>query len=228
MTPNYYAVIPADVRYAKIPDGAKLLYGEITALSNKEGYCWASNKHFAELYGVGKNTISAWVTHLTKLGVIKVQVFDRNSRHIYINNKGGDTEKSVGGYRKIVRGDTEKSVHNNKENNKENIDSIESPFLIVKDEDIKKPKVRKESDPAWGLYMRCVALLSKDADFEVVTSAWDLTAVKKALAQFNDEKHVMYLVEELIADGTAQDKGFSLSKMLSASALNKYKYENNV
>ena len=30
-TPNYYAIIPANVRYADLKPNAKLLYGEITA-----------------------------------------------------------------------------------------------------------------------------------------------------------------------------------------------------
>ena len=42
--PNYYAIIPAEIRYdKKLTPNSKLLYGEITALANKEGYCWAGN-----------------------------------------------------------------------------------------------------------------------------------------------------------------------------------------
>ena len=48
--PTYYAIIPADVRYSKnIVPQAKLLYGEITALTNKKGWCWATNKYFFTL-----------------------------------------------------------------------------------------------------------------------------------------------------------------------------------
>ena len=38
--PAYHAVIPADVRYdARLKASAKLLYGELTALCDREGYC---------------------------------------------------------------------------------------------------------------------------------------------------------------------------------------------
>ena len=72
--PNYYAIIPAEVRYSNLKPNAKLLYGEITALSNKTGYCFASNNYFAELYNVNKNTISRWISDLKRLGFITIQI----------------------------------------------------------------------------------------------------------------------------------------------------------
>ena len=92
MNKGYYAVIPANVRYDKnIPANAKLLYGEITALANDKGYCWASNSYFAELYEVSKETISRWISKLEKSGYVNVQIIYKENtkeiieRRIYIN-----------------------------------------------------------------------------------------------------------------------------------------------
>jgi uncharacterized phage protein (TIGR02220 family) len=71
MQKSYYAIIPANVRYDKeLINGAKLLYGEITALCNEKGYCWASNSYFSELYGVSKVTISKWINQLSEKGYV--------------------------------------------------------------------------------------------------------------------------------------------------------------
>jgi len=88
---NYYAIIPANVRYDKtLTANAKLLYGEITALTNDKGYCWASNGYFAELYEVSKETISRWISILEKNGYVNTQIIYRDNskeileRRIYI------------------------------------------------------------------------------------------------------------------------------------------------
>jgi DNA-binding transcriptional ArsR family regulator len=78
--PNYYAIIPANVRYSTLKPNAKLLYGEITALSNKVGYCFANNTYFADLYGVSKNTVSRWLSDLKKLGFINI-IIERDSNN---------------------------------------------------------------------------------------------------------------------------------------------------
>ena len=58
------------------------MYGEITALSNKEGYCFASNRYFANLYGVSQSTISRWISHLAELNSIKVEVIRNEKKEI--------------------------------------------------------------------------------------------------------------------------------------------------
>ena len=69
---SYYAIIPANVRYDKdLSANAKLLYGEITALCNEKGYCFASNAYFAKLYNVEDRTVRRWISCLVKKGYIK-------------------------------------------------------------------------------------------------------------------------------------------------------------
>ena len=70
--PSYYAILTADVRYSKLlKPNEKLLFAEITALTNMNGQCFATNKYFAGLYDVSVETVSRWVSHLEKLGFIK-------------------------------------------------------------------------------------------------------------------------------------------------------------
>lgn len=90
MNPGYYAVIPSEVRYDKeLQPNAKLLYGEITALTQQEGYCWAGNDYFAELYDVSTETISRWISALKKRGYIEVELLKKegNKRRIAIDKK---------------------------------------------------------------------------------------------------------------------------------------------
>ena len=48
---SHYIIIPAIVRYDnRLPNGAKLLFGDICALTNKFGYCFATNGYFAEVF----------------------------------------------------------------------------------------------------------------------------------------------------------------------------------
>ena len=71
--PSYYAVIPADVRYDEdLPANAKLLYGEIAALVNANGFCYASNAFFASVYKMSERTISGLLGKLQEQKYIEI------------------------------------------------------------------------------------------------------------------------------------------------------------
>ena len=123
--PSYYAIIPADIRYNEaLSANAKLLYGEITALCNKEGYCWASNQYFAKLYNVHKDTISKWVSELVQQEFVYFTVLENNYRQIFLaEHRQKDLpyrQKRLGGTAKTPRGDRQKRLHNNTVNNTNN------------------------------------------------------------------------------------------------------------
>lgn len=73
--PSYYSILTANVRYDKeLKANEKLLFSEITALSNRNGYCHANNNYFANLYNVSKTSISNWINHLKERGYLKVEM----------------------------------------------------------------------------------------------------------------------------------------------------------
>ena len=82
--PNYYAVIPAKVRYSKkLTPNAKLLYAEITALCNMNGRCNASTKYFCKLYEVSRSSIQNWLKLLEDNNfIIRDVKYKQGSREI--------------------------------------------------------------------------------------------------------------------------------------------------
>ncbi len=135
--PNYYANIPANVRYdSDLTANAKLLYGEITALCNDKGFCWATNEYFANLYGVSKTSISKWISSLIK----KEYIF---SETIY---KEG-TKEILNRYLSIVKDPIEEKLNRGiEEKLKENNTSINNTSINKKEiykERFKKPTLEE-------------------------------------------------------------------------------------
>ena len=80
---NYYAIIPANVRYdTNLKPNEKLLYGEITALSNQKGFCYAQNQYFAKLFKVSNETVSRWISHLYELGYVNLEIVRNDNKEI--------------------------------------------------------------------------------------------------------------------------------------------------
>ena len=82
--PSYYSILTADVRYdEKLNASEKLLFSEITALSNKHGYCTAGNGYFSKLYNVSDRSVTRWIKHLKELGYLKyVPIYKKDSKEV--------------------------------------------------------------------------------------------------------------------------------------------------
>lgn len=91
---SYYVIIPAYIRYNKeLKFAERLMYGEITALSNKEGYCFATNKYFANLYKCTNRGIQNAISKLQEDGYIHVVIEDNYQREIYLASPMGYEKK---------------------------------------------------------------------------------------------------------------------------------------
>jgi predicted transcriptional regulator len=75
----------ADVRYdSRLSSTAKVLMVEISALTNKEGYAWATNQYFAETFNISKSQVSRIVRQLAECGYINVYLNPGGDRYITI------------------------------------------------------------------------------------------------------------------------------------------------
>lgn len=85
---NWDSLLPAAVRYdSRLKGDAKVLYSEILLLSNKAGYCYATDQHLAALFDIGPRTITRHIAELKKYGYIKIETKRQGKRiterHIY-------------------------------------------------------------------------------------------------------------------------------------------------
>lgn len=179
--PNYYAIIPANVRYSDITPNAKLLYGEITCLCNKEGYCYATNDYFSKLYNVSKISISKWIKELKDNNFIKTEIiYKEGSKEIlnrYIRIVKDPIKEKFNTPIKEKFKDNNTSINNTRYNIKENIKektNIDLSFIENKEfldlvnkwllyrKDIKKPYKSNESIKQF--YYKLIKLSNNDID----------------------------------------------------------------
>lgn len=92
--PGYTALLPPRVRYDKeLPASAKLLYAEISAMSDVTGFCWASNRYLGALMGLSKRSVSDLVAKLQDQDYIQILVIKSEAgaveeRRIYVTDTG--------------------------------------------------------------------------------------------------------------------------------------------
>jgi len=155
-----------------------LLYGRISGLCHKEGYCWAGNAYLAKQCKAKPRTIQMQIKHLVKAGHLHFRMTHKNTRRcLSLPECGteGHTQKTVGGHtQKTVGGHTQKTV----------------PHYSIKS--IKKKKececgCRHPRTPArgkqnFGLVKPSVPNTGVDGD--TIVESWNQMAGSKSLARW--------------------------------------------
>ena len=150
--PNYFAIIPAFIRYNEnLTMFEKILYWEITALTNKEWFCFASNSYFSNLYKMHTVSISRAINNLEKNWFIKIEIDEKwwNQRKIFVNTNQDPINKNVDTYWQKNQDPINKNVkHNNiniinKKNNNKSKDLLLQKKEILNFFDLSEEKQKE-------------------------------------------------------------------------------------
>lgn len=129
--PNYWAVLPAQVRYdANLPPNAKLLYAEISALTNEAGYCYASNAYFEGLFSLSERTVIRLIRELETAGYVRIEDGGggKEIRKMYAGlNPLSPPDKNVSAPLTFLSVPPDKNVTHNKINNNINNNPPKAP-----------------------------------------------------------------------------------------------------
>ncbi len=129
----FIATIPYHVQSDDhLPDAAKIFFGQITGLSVKCGYIWATNEQFAKMKKTSEKNIERWLMILEERGFIR-----RETSNVHV--KGDDGKWNWQKKRRIFITDAFKEKVNKSEGFEppKNEESIEPP---KNEESIEPPK----------------------------------------------------------------------------------------
>ena len=133
MNTTYYTILPAEIRFDKrLLPYERLLFSDILALSNKKGYCYATNAYFAKIYGVSVVSVSTWISNLIKYGYISrsyeykanTKMIERRKLYIkedFMTYKSGLNDPLKADFKQGIKGDFKDNNINMNNINKNNI-----------------------------------------------------------------------------------------------------------
>ena len=85
--PSFFAILPATVRYDKrLKPIERIIFAEITCLSNKHGYATASNSYFQKVFDISKTTASRYISRLVKFNYVR-SVIERGENKQIISRR---------------------------------------------------------------------------------------------------------------------------------------------
>ena len=173
--PNYYGIIPANVRYHKdLTSLEKFLYCEFTALSNVNGYSNARNEYFAKLYNKDKATISRAISHLEELEFIKIE-YDRQGARV--------VKRRI--YPLDIKNTNDKIVNGTETTNDKNVTREQEKLLLTID------KIVKENNSSYEDIIKLIIVSFKKERKEKK----DFDIQLQLLAEFGFDKIVASAIE---------------------------------
>ena len=197
--PNYYSILTAEVRYDSLLTWfERIMYAELSALANKTGECWASNKWFSDVFKQSTRTITRAITRLSERGYIKVS-FEYEGKQIskrIVKIALPMDKKVMGSIDKNVDNPIDKNVRdNNTSNNNTSIN------IYVRDEEDfqrfwdKLQGRKKNKNDAKRAYLQI--------DAEI--SAEELASKFNQLLNTREEKYVPYPQKWLKNEGWLEE-----------------------
>ena len=207
---GYYAIIPATVLFnEKIKANEKLLYAIITVLSNKEGYCYASNSYLGRLLNSQPHTISKWVSHLKELGFVCIDIIKNDKgeiiqRRIYPNDTPYTINRTYPYSTNGTEGMSQKGQYNNIIENNINNNKIDRLFnyIIDKEKEIPEEFINVE-------YNEIIVALKR---YEMFYSKESIKYMSKD--NLNKIKDITYIIALIV-----KNKLFHLSNKVSRDKL---------
>ena len=201
---SLYSVIPARVRDDhSLRPNAKLLYGELSALAQAEGYCWASNAYLAEQLGVAAKTVEGLLKQLKDRGHIQLEV-ERSEetnevlrRRIWICGPPGSSVPPPLDFKETSPqncGDPPLKIEDRiiQDNNTSNIPPYNPP---KGDEKRRRKKRRPKAVPEWqpDRFEGFWSAYPRDEDRAKAVEQWDLIPQDQELvAQYASEEELLH------------------------------------
>lgn len=122
---SYYMNIPATVWNTDLNSKAILMYGHITVLANKEGFCYANNKYFERVLSISTSSLNRYMNQLESMGLIRRELIYKPGtmevaqRRIYMNTPivTGEHTHSHQRLEAIITGEQDNTTSNNTTSN---------------------------------------------------------------------------------------------------------------
>ena len=200
---NYYVVIPQEVLHDnRLTPLARLIYGEISALANVNGYAWISNGKLAKKYKTSTSTIIRSLGKLKELNYIRTVIhYKENSKEVerreifiqpHIKNASSPVAKTEGEYQQKCNEGTSKNkrdnnTSNNTMNNTNNNIANKSAKLDLE----------KRFDSLWKMYP------NKKGKSKALTAY--KRAIKSGVTDEEIQSGIENYLAEINAKGTSKD-----------------------